>query len=377
MKTTISRAVFPEGRRVLITSDLHGHADDFRAILKKARFSREDILVIVGDLLEKGPQSLELLRLVMRYCREYTVYPLMGNVDLWRLEYLESEDPARQREMLEYSLRAMEWWGGSLLHEMTREMGVALSPETDIVSLFPSLRRHFSPEIEFLRSMPIILDTPHYLFVHGGVPHERLCELEGTDAFPLLKYDDFYRQELSFQKYVVTGHWPAVLYSETYPDFKPIIDEKRRIICLDGACGVKMEGQVNMLILPDGQSEDFTLVTQDHLPRITALQDQAPSPAEEAVYIRWSDRWVTVEQRGEEMSTVRYHGKTVSVPTRYLGRDDRGDYCRDATDYVLPVKKGDEMYLILALKHGCFVKKDSIAGWYYGRYEMKTEEAAL
>ena len=46
---------------------------------------------------------------------------------------------------------------------------------------------------------------------------------------------------------------------------------------------------------------------------------------------------------------------------------------RDATDYLLPVRRGERLYLILALQHGCFVKKDSIAGWYRGRYNMITE----
>ena len=373
MNTTIRRVSFPDHRRILMTSDLHGHADDFRALLKKAGFSRDDILIIVGDLVEKGPQSLETLRMVMDLEKRYTVYTLMGNVDLWRLEYLESTDLARQIAMRDYSLQAMGWWGGSLLHDLCRELGVTLDAHTDIVSLFPEIQRHFAREIAYLRSLPTILDTPEFTFVHGGIPHERLDELAGTDAFPLLKFDDYYQAGLSFQKYVVVGHWPAVLYSKTYPDFRPIIDRQRHIISLDGACGVKSEGQINLLILPDARSEDFSLLTQDHLPVITALDAQRGSPPEQAVYIRWSDRWVTVESRGEEMSRVNYHGHAIDVPTQYLGRDQRGDYCRDATDYVLPVQSGDELLLILRLRHGCLVKKDSVAGWYFGRYTMKTE----
>ena len=49
------------------------------------------------------------------------------------------------------------------------------------------------------------------------------------------------------------------------------------------------------------------------------------------------------------------------------------EYAMDATDYLLPVRRGERLYLILALQHGCFVKKDSIAGWYRGRYNMITE----
>ncbi len=374
MKTTIRRVSFPEGRRILMTSDIHGHPDDLKRILKKANFTKDDILVIVGDLIEKGPHSLDTLRLVMALEKEYTVYPLMGNVDLWRLEFLQSDDPQSAIAMRDYSLKAKGWWGGSLLHDLCAELGVALSENTDIVSLFPAIRDHFSREIRWLETMPTILDTPAMIFVHGGIPHERLDELEGTDAFPLLKFDHFYRAGLSFRKFVITGHWPAVLYSKTYPDFRPVIDRQRRIVCLDGACGVKPEGQLNLLILPDARSEDFSLVTQDHLPLVTALDAQAPSPAENAVFISWSDRWVTVLEKGEEMTDVSYHGRRVAVPNSFLGQENGRDYCRDATDYVLPVQPGDELMLILRLKRGLLVKKNSIAGWYFGRYTMKTEE---
>ncbi len=370
MKTTIQRVSFPKGRRILMISDIHGHADGLRAILKQASFSINDILVIVGDLVEKGPKSLDTIRLVMNLCQNYTVYPLMGNVDLWRWEFLTSNHPDTWKEMASYSLKARKWWGGSLLHEMCAELGTDLSENTDIVSLFPEIQRHFSKEIEFLGGLPTILETQRMIFVHGGIPHERLNELEGTDAFPILKFDDFYSTDLSFQKYVVVGHWPAVLYSKTYPVFSPLMDHKRRIISLDGACGVKYEGQLNLLSIPDWQSNDFTLYTWDHLPTITALDNQSPSPAEEARYIRWNDHAVELIRSGEEMSMVCYHHRPMEVPTRYIFDHDGVLSCSDTTDYVLEVSPGDQLYLILRLKKGCYVKKNSISGWYFGRYEM-------
>ncbi len=370
MKTTVQRLALPENKRILMTSDIHGHADGLRAVLKKAGFSQEDILIIVGDLVEKGPQSLKTLRLVMDLCRTHTVYPLMGNVDLWRLEFLQSGNPERWREMAEYSFHAVEWWGGSLLHEMCAEVGRPLTRDTDIISLFPLIQRHFAPEIAFIAQLPTILETQRMIFVHGGIPHEDLAALQGTDAYPLLKFDDFYSAGLSFRKWIVVGHWPAVLYSRTYPVFSPLIDRERRIVSLDGACGVKREGQLNLLSIPSCESTDFTLYTWDHLPRITALDAQQPSSGEKARYIRWNDHAVQLLQKGEEMSQVLYHGQPMDVPTQYIFDHDGVLSCSDTTDYALEAAPGDEMYLILQLKNGCYVKKNSVSGWYYGRYEM-------
>ena len=374
MNTTVQRVSLSDHRRILMLSDIHAHADDFQAVLKKAAFSPDDVLIIAGDLIEKGAQSLPTVRQVMRLQLSHTVYPLMGNVEWWRVNTLQSRDPDAWREMAANSLRFREWWGGSMLHEMCAELGTPLTEDTDIVALMPEIQRHFAPEIAFLASLPTILDTQRMIFTHAGIPHENLDLLAGTDCFPLVKFDDFYSTRLSFLKYVAVGHWPAVLYSETYPDFKPVIDRKRHIISMDGACGVKYEGQLNLLSLPDWRSEDFALYTQDHLPVITALEDQAGSPPEEATYIRWNDHAVTLLEKGEELSRVDYRGRILDVPTKFVFLHHGVLSCADTTDYRLSVRKGDQMYLILSLSCGCLVKKDSIAGWYYGRYTTQTEE---
>ena len=62
-KARVVRTDFPSGRRVLAISDLHGNPPFFRGVLEAARYTPEDILVLVGDLIEKGPDSLELLRM--------------------------------------------------------------------------------------------------------------------------------------------------------------------------------------------------------------------------------------------------------------------------------------------------------------------------
>ena len=368
MITTLQRVSFPDGRRILMISDIHAHADGLRAILDQAGFSRNDILVIVGDLIEKGPQSLKTLRLTMDLCREYTVYPVMGNVDLWRLEYIEATDPEKWKEWVSSSIRCKNWWGGSLLHEMCAELGVELTPDMDIVPLIPVIRERFKPEVDFIARMPTILETQRMIFVHGGIPHECLDELRGTDAYPILKFDDFYNAGLSFQKYMVVGHTPAVLYSKTYPDYRPVIDRQRRIISLDGACGVKYEGQLNLLAIPDWTSDDFTLYTWDHLPLITALDAQKSSDPAKARYIRWNDHAITLLHKGEELSQVLYHGQPMDVPTQFIFNHNGVLSCTDTTDYVVESRPGDQMYLALRLSDRCWVKKNSVSGWYFGRY---------
>ena len=61
LATVVHPALAPS-RRILAVSDIHGNRAFFRGLLEKAAFSSRDILVLVGDILEKGPDSLGLLR---------------------------------------------------------------------------------------------------------------------------------------------------------------------------------------------------------------------------------------------------------------------------------------------------------------------------
>ena len=59
MLTTVQRLSLPDHRRILMLSDPHGHADGLRAILNKADFSQNDVLILLGDYLERAPKALK------------------------------------------------------------------------------------------------------------------------------------------------------------------------------------------------------------------------------------------------------------------------------------------------------------------------------
>ena len=61
MKTTFLRKQL-QGRRTLVACDIHGHTGLFKKLLSDAGFSEDDLLIIIGDIVEKGPDSLGTLR---------------------------------------------------------------------------------------------------------------------------------------------------------------------------------------------------------------------------------------------------------------------------------------------------------------------------
>ena len=370
MRKVVKQTVtLPAGRRILAVSDIHGHDSWFAALLEQVGYNAaEDVLFLVGDLLEKGSENLRVLRRVMDLCAHGAVYPSMGNVDVLSLMTLDDTetDGAELCEIVTYACR---YWGGCLFAEMCAEQGIPLVLEPEpLLAARARLQRHYQPEIAFLHSLPTCIETQNFLFVHGGIPGGKLDALLGTDEHPLLKYDAFADAGLCFDQYVIVGHWPVVLYGEGIAQLNPVIHRAQRIISIDGGCGVKREGQLNALLIPERDSEDFSFASYDDLPRVYARDAQAASS--DPVLIKWTDRAIDVLERGGEFARVRHRssGAVLRVPDWMIEETAQGTVCgQDYTDYCLPVQPGDCLHLLATTSEGHYDKKDGVIGWYRGR----------
>ena len=349
---------FEPGRRIIAVSDIHGNLPFFRGLMERVKLTPDDILVLLGDILEKGQDSLALMRHVMELSQTHTIYPICGNCDGLVLRFFESDD-LDQRFFSFYLPRR----GESTIRQLAKEAGV--DQTDDLPRLRRDLRTAFPREWAWLRSMPTILETEHLVFVHGGVP-----SLEGMDRLErwrCMKNDDFLGQGHIFDKWVIVGHWPVTLYDPNIPSAAPIIKKDRKIISIDGGCVLKDDGQLNALIIPEESSEDFRWMAWDGLPVAKALDSQAPS--QDSVNVRWGRSALVMVEEGEETSLCRHleTGRVLPVLNNYLHRDEGGLWCEDSTDYRLPVSAGDSLTIVQETEHGCLCKKDGVTGWYYGR----------
>ena len=367
---TLNQLSVPEHKRLLVTSDIHAHLHLLEKLLKQADYSPEnDILVITGDFVEKGPDSLGTIRYLMELCKRGPVYPLIGNVDHWRYCLLMSDDVETQKQFVENAVKYREWWPSTWLHEMCREAGYEVTSDLDTQAVFPLLRKHFSKEIEFLESLPTLIETDEIIFAHSGIPHERLDEFVGTPRKQYIKWDHFMEDGLAFQKYVVVGHWPTALYSTEIAWYNPVIDHKSHIISIDGGCGVKDDGQLNLLILPGGHVDRLSYISCHDLPVAIACDIQ--EAGKDGRFIHWGDDNVTILEKGEELSRVLHHGREMNVPTVHLYERNEETHCSDVCDHVLAVSPGDELGIITRLSDRCYVKKNGVHGWYFGKFINK------
>jgi len=322
----------------------------------------DDILILLGDLIEKGPDSLATLHYVMELSQTHTVLPVAGNCDSLVVSFVDS-DPDQDIRLYRHYLR--HWGERSILYQMARAAGMPPEQDEDHQGLRQLVRERYAPELAYLREMPTILLSDRFLFVHGGVPREN--RLEALNAWDCMKCDNFRAQGHAFRRWCIVGHWPVTLYDRAIPSANPIVDRDVHIISIDGGCVLKLDGQLNALVIPDGNSEDFSNIAFDGLPTAIALDGQTPS--RRSINIRWGENTVTVLRQQEELSLCRHDasGYQLKILNSYLYRADGVIKCQDSTDYHLPVAPGDLLTVVHRTSRATLVKKGGVTGWYFGR----------
>lgn len=362
----VIRPSIEPGRRVIAISDIHGNPLYLQGLLKKLRFSPDDVLILVGDLLEKGTHSLGVLRYVMELQKNHTVYSLCGNCDHIDRVFLEGRPGVDETlwPILNY------WRERSTLLQMGLELGHPMPQRaSDLPALRAALLDYYPREAQFLLTLPHILEAGNFIFVHGGIPRED--RLEDLDAYSCMKNDDFLGQGHSFQKWVVVGHWPVTLYDPHIQCANPLLHQARHIASIDGGCVLKLDGQLNALVIPDINGDRLETASYDDFPLVTALEAQ--QPCENSLNIRWSDSVVEVLAEGGDCVFIRHptSGRTMWLPRDYVSVwQDGKTHTEDATDYRLPVAAGDRLSLVRRTQRGCLVKKGGITGWYLGQIQF-------
>ncbi len=368
MHTIVQQISLPAHKRVFAVSDVHGNLDYLKGLLARISFSADDVLILLGDLIEKGPHSLETLQFIIQLCKTHTVYVLRGNCDL-----LLFDDSIPDEWLFRYR---HSWGGNMILNELSTRLNIPIHTADDIQTLREAAIRAFPEEVTFLMNLPVILESEHYIFVHGGIPGED-CLKEPDRLIPwnCMKNDGFVNQGHRFyNKWCIVGHWPATLYREKWPCAQPLVSREQQIVSIDGGCIIKRDGQLNALRLPANPSaEPFSWVSYDGLP--TAIAADAQAPSEDSINIRYGDNRLEILERGEEFSLCRHcsTGRILPILTRYLWETEHGLFCEDSTDYLLGVQPGDTLSIVEQTSRGLLAKKDGVTGWYTGALRKEGE----
>lgn len=221
-------------------NDIHGMYEKYLPLLDKIGFSDEDTLYIIGDLVDRGPKPMALLRDVMG---RKSVVALAGSHDLLAAMFLKKLIYGGGKEDLdEKAVMGIFLWrqdgGASTLADFHK---LSVSERQDIVD--------WLRELELYREIEVGGET--YVLVHAGL---------GQNADPARVLDDYdldaylferpnYDKEVYPDKYIVSGHAPTRLIpGNPNPDR---IYRDNRHIAID--CGCVFGGKLGAICMDTGE----------------------------------------------------------------------------------------------------------------------------
>ncbi|WP_181350891.1 metallophosphoesterase family protein [Thalassobacillus sp. CUG 92003] len=166
--------------RYLVISDIHGEIHKLEAVLDKAAYRPdEDQLILLGDYVDRGPQSREVVAKVKQLVEEDGAIAIKGNHDDL---FIRSK----------YDEQAMELW----------EINGAASTLKSYEGNYEELKEHQ----EWLEhNLLLYYETDEYIFVHAGLlPNKPLAEQEEATML-WTRHSD----KIGLGKTVIHGHTPV------------------------------------------------------------------------------------------------------------------------------------------------------------------------
>lgn len=193
----------PDGQRVYAIGDIHGRDDLFADLIDRihadnaARAPTEVTLILLGDLVDRGPQSAEVVERAMRLCNEFDhLRYLIGNHEECFLAAL-TGDVRRLRYFMriggEATVRSY-WDGERSLDEATFE-----EVAEQLTAMVPQAH------VEFLGAGENVIEIGDYVFVHAGIRPGVSLEKQAPSDLRWIR-EDFLHDDRDHGVMVVHGH---------------------------------------------------------------------------------------------------------------------------------------------------------------------------
>jgi serine/threonine protein phosphatase 1 len=170
--------------RLFAIGDIHGCYPQFRELVElKIQINKNDTLVLIGDYIDRGFQSKEVIDYIIDLQQEgFNIIPLLGNHEATLLNVLENE---------EVFPKWIQNGGSETMHSF------------GIKSLKGLDRRY----LDFFKGLPFYYVCNNFLFVHAGFNDELVNPFDDTYEM-LWTRREKYANPLFAGKTIIHGHTP-------------------------------------------------------------------------------------------------------------------------------------------------------------------------
>ncbi len=243
---------------IYLVADIQGCYDSFIALMNKISFQPTDQLIVLGDLVNRGPKSAAVLRWMIQHQSQVKI--VLGNHDLHLIAYSQGAELHHKDTIQDFFFErdAQELLGflrkQSLVYEMDQALFVhaGFHPLWDLAEIRD---RHQevqsiiqSDEGPFLLTQLKKLDVSQYRWVESIAYFTRVRMLLPNHHYyekykgPIndpklvdLELEPWFVQRARYQsneKKVYFGHWAALGAEPTYPPYAYL----DTYFCLDTGC---------------------------------------------------------------------------------------------------------------------------------------------
>ena len=184
--------------RIFVMSDIHGQYDLFLKMLDRINLKREDLLVIIGDICDRGKKSYEIYMKCIKMIKlGYNLKFILGNHEDMLLEDLENGYPIRYET--EYSIyRHSKYFENKDMKDWHEE--------------------NFLEEIEWLvkwlKNCPLIISGNENIFVHAGLDLKKVLEKQEKETVLWTREEFWLMENVELEEYkgknIYFGHTPNI-----------------------------------------------------------------------------------------------------------------------------------------------------------------------
>lgn len=207
--------------RLIAICDIHGEIEKLNELLKQLAPKKDDTIVFLGDYIDRGLNSKEVIERLITLSQETNCIFLKGNHEDLLLKILQTR---AEEDVLNWLMAG----GGATLDS------------------YGGIENIFKLHSDFFYNLKLYYLTEKYLFVHAGINPTRTLEEQDEDDLLWIRDNFIYKKHKLKQK-IVFGHTPFT---------RPYLDDDK--IGINTCCGNRPEDYITALIC----NEEYFIISE-------------------------------------------------------------------------------------------------------------------
>jgi serine/threonine protein phosphatase 1 len=219
-----------------VISDIHGMYKQFEHIL--THWDKESTLVILGDLIDRGPQSLDVIRKVMALKEGFgeMVIFCKGNHEDMLLNYIDQPELNHERYFRN--------GGRETMASFFQQLPMNMEDNNEIEQAY-IIKENYKEELDFLAGGELYKVVGDILFTHAGFDSANADFTSTTERDFIWVREHYLKENLT--PYVnVFGHTPLQFIHESNEIW---MSEDCKFVAIDGGC--YFSGRLNALLISE------------------------------------------------------------------------------------------------------------------------------